>query len=159
MSALPQDDELSALLNDLDDVDSAVKIISKPIKQPKKSTTTEDESSEIDEDVPEHQPDPEPPTESEPGSDMEELYSNSIHELLGNYRKDRKDVDKLIKFLWDKLGKSEPSRVLFETLAISLRTKSETNTNLLKLIDVVGKKLDKSKSSMGDFDLESLLDG
>ena len=66
-------------------------------------------------------------------------------------------VPAFITFLWEKLDKSEPSRVLFETLAISLRTKSEANSNLLKLIDTLGKKMDKT-SGVSDLDLEGLLD-
>jgi len=151
MSALPQDEELSALLNDLDDLDDVVEIAQKPIKQPKKAETKSEEEKEPIS-LPEHTPDPEP---QEP-DDKTDLYDTSVNELLSNYRKDRKDVDKLITYLWDKLEKSDPSRVIFETLAISLRTKSETNSNLLKLIDLIGKK--NKSSSMGDFDLEDLLD-
>jgi len=54
------------------------------------------------------------------------------------------------------LGKESPSRIVFETLAVSLRTKSETNSSLLKLIDIVSKK--NKSVGLDDFDLEGLLD-
>lgn len=153
MSALPQDEDLNALLNDLDDLDGAVEIVSKPIKQPKKKVEKKPEEKI---NVPEHKLDPEPP-KIDDNPDIKDIYTNSIHELLSNYRKDRQDVDQLVAYLWEKLEKSEPSRVLFETLAVSLRTKSEANSNLLKLIDTLGKKLDKTSGVEG-LDLEGLLD-
>jgi len=161
MSALPQDDELSALLGDLDDVGEAaspVKLAGKPIKQPKKASEPEPEPEpdpEPDMQVPEHVTDTVPEQNGE--VDLSNLYSSSLSELLANYRKDRQDIDKLIAFLWDRLNKSDPSRVLFETLAVSLRTKSEANSNLVKLLDNISKKLDKSTGVEG-LDLEGLLD-
>lgn len=157
-AALPQDDELSALLSDLDDVEEAVNtplLVGKPIKQPKKKPILEETKPEEPIDVPEHTMDPEPPA-SNGDIDLSNLYSNSLNELLVNYRKDRQDIDKLITFIWEKLSTEQP-RVLFETLAISLRTKSEANANLVKLLDNISKKLDKPASIDG-LDLEGLLD-
>jgi len=157
MTSLPQDDELSSLLDDLDDLDDAVEII-KPANKPPKTTIinetineTEDEG-DYDESIPEHDMDPEP----EVSEYNDKLLDSSINELLSNYRKDRKDIDYLIKYLWGKLKKKEPSRVMFETLAVSLRTKSEANSNLLKLIDIMNKR--KDTETIDGLDLEGLLD-
>ena len=159
MTALPQDEELSALLNDLDDVDGAVEVF-KPKPAPKPIAPVIETETEIADyncvSVPAHQPDP-TPTEG-PKVDLSNLYSNSLHELLINYRKDRQDLDQFISYLWGKLNGQEVSRVFFESLAVSLRTKSEANANLVKLIDNIGKKLDKT-SGVEDLNLEDLLDG
>lgn len=155
MTSLPQDDELSSLLNDLDDLDDVVDVIKKPISQPKKKLVVEtDNDVDIeDEEIPDHEPDPEPDINSE---NKDELLDSSIDELITNYRKDRKDIDQLISFLWNRLKKSDPSRVMFETLAVSLRTKSEANSNLLKLIDIMSKR--KNSETIEGLDLEGLLD-
>lgn len=171
MTALPQDEELSALLNDLDDLDEAVEVfkpkpasglITKPTTEIETQTEVETSNEIIsvnDQDVvvSEHESDSSPP--DDPKADWPNLYSNSLHELLTNYRKDRQDLDKFIAYLWSKLGNQEVSRVFFESLAVSLRTKSEANANLVKLIDNIGKRLEKSSGGIEDLNLEDLLDG
>ena len=159
MSALPQDDELTALLNDLDDTeDVEVPLLepTKPIK-PIKSIKPVEKPTEPELHVVEHEDDPEPPSGIK--IDLNNLYSDSLQELLTNYRKDRGDIDKLINHLWERLNNNEPSRVFFETLAISLRTKSEANANLVKLLDSVSKRIDNTSGGVDGLDLEGLLDG
>lgn len=159
MSALPQDEDLSALINDLDDLDGAIDFVPKPKPKPKSIPIIEEH--QIEETAAEsepiiHEPDQTPPTSGGNLVDLNNIYSDSLQELINNYRKDRNDVDKLIAYLWDKLNKSDTSRIFLETLAVSLRTKSEANTNLIKLIDLVGRKIDKS-SGVDGLDLGDLL--
>jgi hypothetical protein len=154
MTALPENtDELTALLADLDEVESPKTSSPEPLAP--SAQVQEPEEPDSDETIPEHQEDALP---TEEDLDLQKIYSGSINELLANYRKDRKDIDGYIKFIYSKLKKQEPSRVFYEALAMALRTKSEANSNLIKLIDNVSKRLEKSNGSMGDLDLESLLD-
>jgi len=169
--ALPQDDELSSLLEDLDDIndthtdnddlDDVVSMINQPAKpaKSKKKNFLKEKCIEDLNDIPDYHPDEEMPEEAK-SDDLDDLCKDSMHELLKNYRKDRKDNDDFIKFLWERLNKSHPDRILFESLTASIRTKSETNSNLLKLIDLVIKKQNAKgggASDLGDLDLEDLL--
>jgi len=170
MAELPQDnsDELEALLSELDSEETSIleqKLLepileSEPIEpilepEPIKSTQEPEPIKSTQE------PEPEPKqTEDKIEIDLQDLYNNSLHELRDNYRCDRKEIDKFIKLLYEKLKKDQPSRVIFEALSTAFRTKSEANSNLVKLIENVGKKLDKKNdsSSIDDIDLDMLLD-
>lgn len=152
MPDIPDDDELSTLLDNLE-VESPPPIKTKKIQESSKGKEKEEVS------VPEHSHDPEPKQndDDENDPDLASLYNSSLDELLSNYRKDRKDLDNYIKMLYDRLSKSEPSRVLFESLATTLRTKCESNSNLIKLLDSINKRMDKSGGGE-DLDLDTLLD-
>jgi hypothetical protein len=94
---------------------------------------------------------------SEDGStlNLNAVYDESVLELLANYRQDRADIDSFMNLLYERINNnSNASRVFYETLAMSLRTRSEANNNLLKLIDNINKRSDKSGSN---FNLEDLL--
>ena len=88
--------------------------------------------------------------------DLQTIYNQSIQEIVDNYRKDRKDIDFYIGYVYDKLNK-EPNRVHFEAIASALRTKSEANINLLKLVETIGRKLER-QNPIDDLNLENLLD-
>jgi hypothetical protein len=155
---LPENDELSELLRDLDGVESApIDVVAKsePVDIPMQLTQPTPDPL-----VPKYEDDSKPETVDD--LDLDLVYNSSVNELLTNYRKDRGDLDEYIKFIYEKLGKSETSRVFYEALAMALRTKSEANNNLLKLLDNVNKKIGQQNAGsggVGDLDLESLLDG
>lgn len=163
MTNMPEnDDELSALLENLD-IDTPPEPTVK--KEPKGSNTpkqSEDSVSEhLDSNIPKHQKD-QTVSENSDAKDKDELdlialHNNSLRELLTNYRKDRNDLDSYIALLYGGLKKSEPSRVLFEALAATLRTKCESNSNLIKLLDIINKRIDKNGGGE-ELNLENLLD-
>jgi len=164
MTALPEDNELASLLSDLNDIKdvapvslsthttplvSAGEQSNAGIQGPQGNTLA---SQEI---TLHHEGDAPPPTTI--GIDLGGLYDQSIQELLLNYRKDRQDLDSYINFIYGKLNHDGPSRIFFEAIAMSLRTKSEANTNLIKLIDNIGRRIEK-QTGVEDLNLEGLLD-
>lgn len=147
--------ELSSLLEELnsEDVKSIHKSSNETEDNEENNEETENNLEDSGDEESDHEFDEQP---NDTDIDLDAIYNSSINELVSNYRKDRKDIDQYIKFLWKILKKQKPSRIVFEALATSLRTKSEANTNLLKLIDNINKRLDK-KDAGGEIDLQDLL--
>ena len=164
MSSLPDDDDLTALLDSLD-VDATPNLSIKPTSSLSSSILLQanDDSKDEDEDVPEHTIDEtigETIGETSQVVDKEDFlpqYKQYSNELLMNYRKDRKDIDNFMQYLYKKLKKGSDNRVIFEALTQTLRTKCESNSNLIKLMEGISKRIDKTGG--GNFNLEELLDG
>lgn len=151
---LPNDSELTSLLNELNG--ESKNSISPASETPNGLVLhNTPETPEIIEEAPVVNI---PPSQSQTnGIDLGIVYDQSLNELITNYRQDRQDMEHFIGLLYDKLNANGPNRIFFESIAMTLRTKTEANNNLLKLIDNVGRRLDKQKGN-DSLDLESLLD-
>ena len=154
MTAMP-DDDLAMILAGIDNEEEIEVPEPIPVQPPITiepinttiglSLLTESESDDNDDDS----------DDSDNKINLDQVYNESVTELLTNYRQDRTDITTLISLLYDKINTaSNPSRVYFEALAGSLRTRSESNTNLLKLLDSINKR---SNNNGGSFNLEDLL--
>jgi hypothetical protein len=174
MVDMPEDnDELMSLLSALDEDDEDVSVpepmepvVEKPAVEHKAHKVNKVEPPVFTDDAPKKEESSEETQADDKKSEdskedmLKDLYHDSLLELRDNYRSDRQELNDYITMLYEKVntsGPKGPSRVLFEALGAAFRTKSESNSNLVKLIDNVGKKLDKTGDD-GDFDLDALLD-
>lgn len=95
-------------------------------------------------------------------------FKNVADTVLNNYNADRNQIEGVIQFL-DQMVQMGPKtpRVYVEMLVAALRTKTETNTNAVKLLDSLAKLLSAGKGtsvfvnqgqSFDSSDLKKLLD-
>ena len=109
---------------------------------------------------PEVEADPDPDDEqgeeeSQPGINLSQTYDDIVSTIKENYEQDRQQIEEFRAFLDNKIRSGEESRILFESLGIALRTKAETAATMVKLLDNVSKRMDKSSS--GSLDMSDLL--
>ena len=86
---------------------------------------------------------------------VEDRYKDTVEELIENYHSDREDLEEFAQILFGKIRNTangkDASKTIYETLAQVLRSKSETNTNLVKVMDSLNRRLEKSNSAQEKF--------
>jgi hypothetical protein len=80
--------------------------------------------------------------------DLVNRFKDTANEILRNYRSDRDQIEDTISFLYNavQLGPQTP-RVYVEMLVAALRTKAETSTNAVKVLDSLAKLLAAGKGT------------
>ena len=91
--------------------------------------------------------------ESDEDAAIQQKWEEATNELLNNYRNDRSEVASMIKVLRNKIvadNPVKPTRIYYESLCSLLSTQTQSNVNLIKLIDALSKKMGKGDNSLGD---------
>lgn len=83
---------------------------------------------------------------------LNQTFESTVQKLIENYDDDREELTKNIKLMSKEIGKTggKAVRIYYETLANLLRTRSESNATLIKLIENIGRRMDKAGSGLGD---------
>lgn len=76
-----------------------------------------------------------------------EKFNNVANKVLDNYDSDRNQLEDTIKFLDDVVRSGSSNRVYVEMLVATLRTKTDANTNAVKLLDSIAKMVSASKNT------------
>lgn len=93
-----------------------------------------------------------PAPKPEPGSDEAQRvfkqFMDISQDILNNYKADRAQIEQTIQYL-EQMSQLGPKggRVYVEMLVAALRTKAETNTNAVKLLDAMAKMVSAGKGS------------
>lgn len=93
-------------------------------------------------------------------------FQQTSHEILGNFREDRRQVDEVVRHLWDKVKNNEDiPRTYIEQLVSALGVKADINANACKLLEAKAKMMSAGKSAFinnnnifAGSDLDELLD-
>jgi hypothetical protein len=98
-------------------------------------------------------------TEQKDGIDLNDTYEDTVQKLIENYDDDRQELTKHIKLMSKAVNQTQGKavRVFYETLANLLRTRSESNATLIKLLENIGRRMDKTGSGIGD--IADMIDG
>jgi hypothetical protein len=76
------------------------------------------------------------------------MYNDAVQKLMNNHDSDRQELTDFIDGLKTKINDSEvPIRIYYETLANLIRTKTETSATLIKLLENLGRRLEKEPAS------------
>lgn len=76
------------------------------------------------------------------------IFMDVSNMILNNYKDDRNQIEKTIQYL-DNMSQMGPKggRVYVEMLVAALRTKAETNTNVVKVLDAMAKFISAGKGT------------
>jgi ABC-type transporter Mla subunit MlaD len=74
-------------------------------------------------------------------------FNDVASKVLDNYDADRGQLEETIQFLDDVVKSGSANKVYVEMLVAALRTKTDTNTNAVKLLDAIAKIVSASKNT------------
>lgn len=96
---------------------------------------------------------PKPETQNDmPQTDrFHELYESSVEKLLKDYENDRAQLNGIVQNILTKIGVDgeKPTRIYYETLSSLLKTRSESSTTIINLLNNLLKKTGNSDTSLG----------
>lgn len=140
-----ENEELKDLLGDAD-VSEVVEPKTEPVVEPQPVVV-----EPVVEPVPEPSPVVEVKQNMVPEDETQKIFKKFLdisNTILQNYNADRQQIEKTIEYL-DNMTQLGPKsgRVYVEMLVAALRTKAETNTNAVKLLDAMAKFLSAGKGT------------
>lgn len=88
------------------------------------------------------------PPQTDEAQKLLKIFMDVSNMILNNYKDDRAQIEKTIQYL-DNMSQLGPKggRVYVEMLVAALRTKAETNTNVVKVLDAMAKFISAGKGT------------